>query len=58
METINKERTNQADKSSLLKLYETVIEETTIPVKALVRIISSRSSFNEWIGIPLVILEV
>jgi hypothetical protein len=43
--------------NALTKLYETVLEETTIPVKALVRVIASRSTFNEWIGIPLVILE-
>ena len=42
---------------ALTKLYATVIEETTIPVKALVRAFSSRSTFNEWITVPLVILE-
>jgi hypothetical protein len=43
--------------SALTNLYATVLEETTIPVKALVRVMASRSTFNEWIGIPLVILE-
>lgn len=42
---------------ALTKLYATVLSETTIPVRALVRVMSSRSSFNEWVGIPLVILE-
>ena len=43
--------------NALTKLYETVLEETTIPVTAFVRVMASRSTFNEWIGIPLVILE-
>ena len=43
--------------NALTKLYETVLEETTIPIKTLVRVMSSRSTFDEWIGIPLVILE-
>ena len=43
--------------NALTKLYETVLEETTIPVTALVRVMASRSTFNEWIGVPLVILE-
>lgn len=42
---------------ALTKLYATVIEETTIPVKGLLRVFSSRSTFNEWIAVPLVILE-
>lgn len=44
--------------SALTNLYATVLEETTIPVRALVRVMASRSTFNEWIGIPLVIMEV
>lgn len=43
--------------NALTKLYETVLEETTIPARALVRVMASRSTFNEWVGIPLVILE-
>ena len=43
--------------NALTNLYATVLEETTIPVRALVRVIASRSTFNEWIAIPLVILE-
>ena len=43
--------------NKLTALYETILEETTIPVKALVRVMSSRSTFNEWIAVPLLVLE-
>lgn len=43
--------------NTLTSLYETVLCETSIPVRALVKVISSRSTFDEWIGIPMVILE-
>lgn len=42
---------------SLLGLYETVLEYVSIPVRALVRVYDAKSSFNEWIGVPLVIYE-
>ncbi len=42
---------------ALTKLYATVLEETAIPVRGLVRVFSARSTFNEWIAVPLVILE-
>ena len=42
---------------SLLDLYETVLDTVSIPVRALVRVYDATSSFNEWIGVPLVIYE-
>lgn len=42
---------------SLLNLYETVLESVSIPVRALVRVYDATSSFNEWVGVPLVVYE-
>ena len=42
---------------SLVRLYDTVLEKISIPVRALVRVYDAKSSFNEWIGVPLVIYE-
>ena len=38
-------------------LYETVLDQVSIPVKALVRVFAANSSFKEWITVPLVVLE-
>jgi len=42
---------------ALTGLYETVLDKVVIPVKALVRVFAATSSFNEWITVPLVVLE-
>jgi len=42
---------------ALLRLYETVLEQVSIPVRALVRVYGATSSFQEWIGVPLLIHE-
>ncbi len=43
--------------NAAVKLNKTVIHQIDIPVKALLKIYSAKSSFKEWIAIPLVILE-
>jgi hypothetical protein len=42
---------------SLINLYETVLDKVSIPVKALVRVYDATSSFQEWVGVPLVVYE-
>ena len=42
---------------ALLRLYETVLDQVSIPVRALVRVYGATSSFKEWIGVPLLIYE-
>ena len=42
---------------SLLKLYETVLEAVSIPVRALVRVYDATTTFKEWVGVPLVVYE-
>jgi hypothetical protein len=43
--------------ASLTGLYETVLEQVSIPVRALVRVYDAKSSFNEWVGVPLFMYE-
>lgn len=43
--------------AALLRLYETVLAEVSIPVRALVRVYGATSSFREWVGVPLLIYE-
>ena len=42
---------------ALTKLWGTVLDEVSIPVKALVRVYSANSTFNEWLAVPLFIKE-
>ncbi|MBD2837109.1 hypothetical protein ID144_08680 [Pseudomonas sp. JM0905a] len=42
---------------SFQSLLGTVVHQVNIPVKALVRVFSSKSAFDEWIACPLVIIE-
>jgi hypothetical protein len=42
---------------ALLRLYETVLEKVSVPVRALVRVYGATSSFQEWIGVPLLVYE-
>lgn len=42
---------------SLLAMQESVVGELDFKVKALLRVLPARSSFKEWLAVPLVILE-
>lgn len=42
---------------ALAKLNGTVVAQVSIPVRALLRIYAARSSFSEWIAVPLVVIE-
>lgn len=42
---------------SFQSLLGTVVHQVDIPVRALVRVFSSKSAFDEWIASPLIILE-
>ncbi|RVU32477.1 hypothetical protein [Neptunomonas marina] len=41
----------------LLTLRESVVGEVELKVRALLRVLPAKSSFNEWLAIPLVVLE-
>jgi hypothetical protein len=43
--------------AALLRLYETVLDHVSIPVRSLVRVYGATSSFNEWVGVPLLVYE-
>lgn len=42
---------------SFQSLLGTVVHQVDIPVRALVRVFSSKSAFDEWIAAPLIIVE-
>jgi len=42
---------------ALVKLQKTVLKETSIPVRAYVRVVAAHDHVNQWIAIPLVLLE-
>ncbi|WP_324731399.1 hypothetical protein [Pseudomonas paeninsulae] len=42
---------------SFQSLLGTVVHQVDIPVRALIRVFSSKSAFDEWIATPLVIIE-
>jgi hypothetical protein len=42
---------------TLVKLQKTVLKEMSIPVRAYVRIVAAHDHYNQWIAIPLVLLE-
>jgi len=42
---------------SFQSLLGTVVHQVDIPVRALVRVFSSKSAFDEWIAAPLIIFE-
>jgi hypothetical protein len=41
----------------LLELRKTVVNELEFKVKALIRVLPAKSSFGEWLAIPLVVIE-
>lgn len=42
---------------TLAKIHETLLKELSIPVRALVRVIAAKSYMNQWVAVPLVVLE-
>jgi hypothetical protein len=42
---------------TLAKMHNTLLKELSIPVRALVRVIAASSYMNQWVAIPLVVLE-
>ena len=43
--------------AALLRLYDTVLDQVSIPVRALVRVYGATSSFKEWVAVPLLAYE-
>lgn len=42
---------------AFIKFTGTVLDQASIPVRSLVRVYAAKNSFNEWIAVPLVIVE-
>lgn len=42
---------------SFQSLLGTIVHQVDIPVRALIRVFSSKSAFDEWIATPLIIIE-
>lgn len=42
---------------TLVKLQRTVLKEMSIPVRAYVRVVAAHDHFQQWIAVPLVLLE-
>jgi len=42
---------------TLLKMQDTILRKMSIPVRALLRIFAAQDHMNQWIAVPLVILE-
>jgi len=42
---------------TLVKLQKTALKEMSVPVRAYVRVLAAHDHFNQWIAIPLVLLE-
>lgn len=43
--------------ASFIELADTVIGQTHMPVKALIRVFSAQTSFKHWVAAPLVVIE-
>jgi hypothetical protein len=42
---------------TFVRLQKTVLKEMSIPIRAYVRVVAANDYFNQWIAIPLVLLE-